>query len=58
MHKRVTIYDVAAKAGVSISTVSQALNRPARVTQALRERVFAAVEELGYVPAAALAPLQ
>jgi LacI family transcriptional regulator len=52
VHKRVTIYDVAAKAGVSISTVSQALNRPARVTQALRERVFAAVEELGYVPAA------
>lgn len=47
-----TIYDVAAKAGVSISTVSQSLNRPDRVTAALREKVFAAVEELGYVPAA------
>lgn len=50
VNNRVTIYDVAANAGVSISTVSQALNRPARVRPALRERVFAAVEELGYVP--------
>jgi LacI family transcriptional regulator len=49
----VTIYDVAAHAGVSISTVSQTLNRPGRVTAATRDRVLEAIEELGYVPKAA-----
>ena len=49
---KVTIYDVAAAARVSISTVSQVLNRPDRVREPLRDRVLAAVEGLGYVPAA------
>jgi len=40
---------VARRAGVSIGTVSNALNRPDRVTPATRARVLAAVEELGYV---------
>ena len=45
-----TIYDVAARAGVSISTVSLALNRPGRVGAATRARVVQAIEELRYMP--------
>jgi LacI family transcriptional regulator len=48
----VTIYDVAARAGVSISTVSQTLNRPDRVNVATRTKVLNAIEDLGYVPKA------
>lgn len=50
--ENVTIYDVAARAGVSISTVSQTLNRPARVNAKTRKRVLDAIEQLGYVPKA------
>jgi DNA-binding LacI/PurR family transcriptional regulator len=49
----VTIYDVAARAGVSISTVSQVINRPGRVNPQTRDRVLKAVEDLSYVPKAA-----
>src|SRR4051794_30805605 len=45
-----TIYDVAARAGVSISTVSLTLNTPDRVKPATRERIHAAIEELGFQP--------
>jgi LacI family transcriptional regulator len=45
-----TIYDVAAKAAVSISTVSLALNNPTRVSHATRTKVLEAADELGYVP--------
>ncbi|TVT45602.1 LacI family transcriptional regulator [Amycolatopsis rhizosphaerae] len=45
-----TIYDVANRAGVSISTVSLTLNRPHRVNATTRQRVLDAIEELGYVP--------
>src|SRR5829696_9445059 len=45
-----TIYDVAAKAAVSISTVSLALNNPTRVSKATRTRVLEAADDLGYVP--------
>lgn len=45
-----TIYDVAARAGVSIGTVSKTLNRPTRVSEATRRRVLDAVHELDYVP--------
>jgi DNA-binding LacI/PurR family transcriptional regulator len=48
-----TIYDVAARAGVSISTVSQTLNRPARVNSKTRRRVLEAIDYLGYMPKAA-----
>ncbi len=48
--KRIGIRDVARHAGVSISTVSNALNRPQVVTPALAARVRRAAEELGYVP--------
>lgn len=48
--KRVGIKDVAAHAGVSISTVSNALNRPDVVSDELVARVRVSVDELGYVP--------
>jgi len=48
--KRVGIRDVAERAGVSISTVSNALNRPQMVSERLVERVRAAADQLGYVP--------
>jgi DNA-binding LacI/PurR family transcriptional regulator len=47
-----TIYDVASRAGVSISTVSHTLNRPQRVNPTTRQRVLDAIDELGYVPKA------
>jgi LacI family transcriptional regulator len=46
----VTIYDVADRAGVSISTVSKSLNTPALVRPATRQKVMAAIDELGFVP--------
>jgi LacI family transcriptional regulator len=45
-----TLYDVAALAGVSIATVSRCLNFPEKVKQPTRDKVMAAVEELGYSP--------
>ena len=45
-----TIYDVALAAGVSISTVSNALNRPDRVSAKTRARVIECIDELGFVP--------
>jgi len=45
----VSVVDVAARAGVSIGTVSNVLNRPERVAPTTRDRVMAAIEELGFV---------
>lgn len=45
----VGIKDVAARAGVSPGTVSNVLNRPEKVSPATREKVEAAVRELGFV---------
>lgn len=45
---RPTLRDVAAKAKVSLMTVSYTFNSPARVADATREKVHAAAEELGY----------
>ncbi len=50
MSSRATIYDVATEAGVSISTVSLALNSPARVSEPTRRKVLAAVDALGFTP--------
>lgn len=47
-----TVYDVAEKSGVSISTVSRVLNSPAMVRLETRTRVMSAIDELGYVPKA------
>jgi len=46
----VTIDDVAVHVGVSASTVSQALSGKGRISQATRERILLAVEELSYQP--------
>ena len=45
-----SVKDVAAAAGVSLGTVSNVLNRPDRVSTATRERVLAAMSDLGFVP--------
>lgn len=47
-----TIYDVASKAGLSITTVSRVLNFPDQVNETTRNKVLAAIDELGYVPKA------
>lgn len=49
---RVTIYEVADRAGVSISTVSNVLNKPERVSADTRMRVLSVVDELGFIPKA------
>lgn len=45
-----TLADVAAHAGVSVQTVSNALNNPALLKQATLDRVLASVAALGYSP--------
>lgn len=45
---KVTMADVAKKLGVSISTVSLALHNSPKVPKVTRDKVLAAVEELGY----------
>lgn len=47
--RRASVKDVAAAAGVSLGTVSNVLNRPDRVSAATRDRVEAAIAELGFV---------
>ena len=49
---RATVYDVAARAGVSTATVSFAFRRPEKVRPQTRERVLTAARELAYVPSA------
>lgn len=46
----VTIYDVARKAGVGIGTVSRAINNSPQIKPETKERILAAIEELGYSP--------
>ncbi len=46
----VSIRDVALSAGVSIATVSRAVNRIPTVDPELAERVWRAIEEVGYLP--------
>jgi LacI family transcriptional regulator len=48
-----TIYDVAKRAGVAISTVSKVLSGRHAASEKTRQRVLKAVDELGYVPSAA-----
>jgi LacI family gluconate utilization system Gnt-I transcriptional repressor len=47
---RVTLTEVAARAGVGTMTASRAISQPEMVSPALRARVGQAVAELGYVP--------
>ncbi|MEH0109157.1 LacI family DNA-binding transcriptional regulator [Tersicoccus sp. MR15.9] len=44
-----SVRDVAARAGVSVGTVSNVLNSPGKVAAATAERVLAAIDDLGFV---------
>lgn len=50
MSRAVGIKEVAERAGVSITTVSHALNDKGRISLATRRRVYEVAEELGYRP--------
>ncbi|NPV67129.1 MAG: LacI family DNA-binding transcriptional regulator [Anaerolineae bacterium] len=50
MSSKATLKDVARRAGVSYQTVSKVLRNQMRVSPEVRERIYAAVEELGYRP--------
>jgi LacI family transcriptional regulator len=54
----VRVSDVADRAGCSTATVSRALNTPALVSRAVRDRVGAAIRDLGYVPNSAARALR
>ncbi len=48
--RRITLREVAFAAGVSVATVSRALNDDPQISAGTRERVAATAEALGYVP--------
>ena len=45
-----TIYELASKAGVSISTVSKALNDSYSISEKTKQRIREMAEEMGYLP--------
>jgi len=45
-----TMRDVAVRVGVSVQTISAVVNQKPGITSETRDRVFAAIEELGYRP--------
>jgi LacI family gluconate utilization system Gnt-I transcriptional repressor len=47
--KRATLKDVARRAGVGLITASRVLREPDKVSPALKVRILAAIDELGYV---------
>lgn len=47
-----TIFDVAELSGVSISTISRVINTPEKVNLNTRQRVYDAIDKLGFVPQA------
>ena len=50
MSNKVTIYNVALSADVSLATVSRVLNNPEKVKKETRDRVLKVIDELGYRP--------
>jgi DNA-binding LacI/PurR family transcriptional regulator len=50
---KITIYQVAEKAGVSISTVSKALSNKSGISASTRQQVWDAAQSLGFVPSLA-----
>lgn len=47
---KITLKDIAKKVGVSISTVSRAINRPEMVKESTRIKVLKVVKKMGYKP--------
>ena len=56
-HKRITIYDIAAKVGVSHATVALALRNHHRISEKRRKQVQRVAAEMGYAPDPMLAAL-
>lgn len=50
--KKTTIYQVAKRAGVAISTVSRVVNKSPNVSDATKEKVEKAIQELSFRPQA------
>ena len=48
MKKRITIYDIAEKTGVSVGTVNRALNNKPRISPATKKLVLDTAKKLGY----------
>jgi DNA-binding LacI/PurR family transcriptional regulator len=51
-NKAPTIFDVAELSGVSISTISRVINTPEKVNLNTRQKVYDAIDQLGFVPKA------
>ncbi len=47
---RVTVYTVAERAGVSVATVSRALQEPQMVRETTQAKVMKAIKDLDYLP--------
>lgn len=58
MTRKITLLDVAKACEVSIATASRVLNNPESVKMATRQRVLAAMEEMGYTPEKTTEPKQ
>lgn len=54
---KITIYDVAEKAGVSIATVSKVINDTGRISEKTRKKVQKIMEDLEYQPSAVASAL-
>lgn len=50
MAKKITIRDVAKEAGVSVSAVSRVFNNYGDISEATKEKIYAAAQRLEYVP--------
>lgn len=50
IHRKITLADVAAEAGVSLATASKALNNQPRVSDATRAKVIEIAKRLDYAP--------
>ncbi|UYG00899.1 substrate-binding domain-containing protein [Halomonas sp. GD1P12] len=48
--KRPTLQDIAERVGATKMTVSRCLRDPQTVSEGLRERIFSAAEQVGYIP--------
>lgn len=48
--KRVTLADIARELGVSVNTVSHALNNKKDISEALKQKIREKADELGYIP--------